>query len=969
MGEGRHGGTGGMVPLLTSRQWIALLTGGFAASLAVIAGWGAGWGGLQRGVIAACVGLLTFLAQFVVSYKSNSRRRLSAPPSQIPRPLPQFTGRASDLQVLRERYGRQRAVVSRHTWLRVWRKRSGARSEAIGPTLILIDGKAGLGKSALARQFANELISDFPDGQLYANLGYGGASRPAGEVLGEFLLALGYKPKAGSKRREKVYRAATARRRILIFLDAVRDAQQLEKLLPNEAACCVIVTSRRALSADVGTSSHHLGLPGTSDSLEMLSAFAERDWRREPECAAELLDVCGRLPLALRSIGEQVREKKLSLREMADRLLSEEDKILSNLTYGGLDVEECIASEYEKLTFSEKRSLRMLSLVDSVTFIPWVLRPLLNIEVTEAENLVAQLAEAELLEVAGPDSPLGPSSPLGVARYRFHPLVRLFARARLEVEDEATAAAAARKRLDAAYLELIGRVLALDPHIACLPGFQTPQAVWLPADSTLPERISRLPSHWVRADYKDWMRACVAAYEERQWALCWRISTFLGGPVPDRPDLAICRRVFETAQEAASHDHDPLASIEVILAKGTFMLALERYREAGETFDAAERMISVLKANATYETSAVRLQAVRHRKIAEGWIQLAAYGRARNEIAEALSLSGYAHDAIEADRTLLLQADNDARLKLDHRYVVTSRAASLEADDAIWFRDHLMQSDYARRSRKWQLAERYLRDALRQNYGDARRIANIRYRFARLRLNQSSHTSGSEAEKDRLLWESVGYAAASLNSFRAMGNRMGVVRARCLLARALAATGRLFEAEEELRIAKSELTAAVMGESKLANPLGARIKLAEGEVCLRQQRFDEASRVLAEAVAGFAEESDRWSQVEALLLRGVAERRLAHFANANMILWSVAAAFRCSGDYIGLARVLEELALTAESMGQFSTAVELRRLTQYGSVKHLSSRLAVAFTRSIYSPHINLLSGQAVHDEDVHLPV
>ena len=60
----------------------------------------------------------------------------------------------------------------------------------------------------MARELANSLIPDFPGGQLYANLG-GGEARATGEVLGDFLQALGRKPKARASRRRKEFRAVT----------------------------------------------------------------------------------------------------------------------------------------------------------------------------------------------------------------------------------------------------------------------------------------------------------------------------------------------------------------------------------------------------------------------------------------------------------------------------------------------------------------------------------------------------------------------------------------------------------------------------------------------------------------------------------------------------------------------------------------------------------------------------------------
>lgn len=957
------------MPSLTGRQWTTLVVGSTAAVLAVVAGWSAGSPLAERIVLAGGVGVLTFAAQFALFFKMNSKRRKAAHPAMLPRPLAEFRGRSNDLEALKALYAEQAA--SRHRKHPSHRHHLSSREGlAIGPIMLLIHGKPGVGKSTIARELANQLADYFPDGQLYANLGSGGDARTTGEVLGEFILALGRRPKRKAGRRRKEFLAATAHRRLLIVLDAARDAEQLRKLLPNGSGCCVIVTSRRAIGSDFDTAPHHLRVPDTADALEILSAFAHLDWRQQPECAADLVRLCGHLPLALRSIGEQMADRKRSLREVADTLNADRSQTLSRLTYGGKNVEEDLYSEYERLTDREKKAFRFLTLVESTTFIPWVLHPLLDIDIIEAENLVAQLAEAELLELVGPDNPLAPDNPLGIARYRFDPLIGLFAEARLGAEGNVEEQRSARERLDNAYMELIGRVLAhLDPSLDRLLDSQVSLPKWLPERSTLPERVSELPSHWVRADYKNWMRACAAAYHSENWELCWRISTFFGGPVPDRPDGDQCDSVFAFAEHAALQGQVAWAPAEVLLAKGTFLLALERYGEALATFDLAAQAIDSLKFEPGHGESALRLDAIRHRKMAEGWIQLGAYGRAEIELTEALSIFRQLSPGIELDRVLLLKAENENRTALGRRkYESPVKATSPESDDALWFRRQLLLSESARIERNWSTAAQYLQIALAQNYGDTRRTANVCYRLARLRLNQARHVNIHE-QSIGLAWDAVGFVATALNVFQDMKNIIGVVRSRSLLARALVVAEQLTEAQNEIGIAQSELNAISRSEGRFVNPLRARLSFAQGEIWLHQQRYAEASQMLSDAVARFASENDRRSQIEALLLRGVTERFEKRFASSNITLWAVAAAFKASGDDGGVVFALEQLALTAEQMRQFGTAMELRMLAHNGSVKHLSPLMAITLARSLYTHRGDKRSDPLAHDHDIHLPV
>ena len=113
-----------------------------------------------------------------------------------------------------------------------------------------IGGTAGVGKTALAVQWAHRVADRFPDGQLYINLRGFGPSRsqmdPA-EVIRAFLDALGVSTDALPAQADAqvgLYRSLLAGRRILIVLDNARDARQLRTLLPGNSGCLALITSR-----------------------------------------------------------------------------------------------------------------------------------------------------------------------------------------------------------------------------------------------------------------------------------------------------------------------------------------------------------------------------------------------------------------------------------------------------------------------------------------------------------------------------------------------------------------------------------------------------------------------------------------------------------------------------------------------------------------------------------------------------
>jgi hypothetical protein len=236
----------------------------------------------------------------------------------------------------------------------------------------------------------------------------------------------------------------------------------------------------------------------------MLATCAGKDAFEQPVYAAEILDLCGRLPEAVNSIGEQVAQGDLDLRLMAERLRREESRLER---IGGL-IRHSIASEYKQLTDLQRRAFRFLSLTETPTFVPWALRPLINVTYRESETIVAQLEHAQLLELAIPGSGAGgETTAFGVARYRFHPLFRIYAAERLRLEDSLDDIEEALDRLHAACFEICAKVLAvLEPEVA--PEVESlGESTWLSATSNWPQHVALGRGDWLQAEYKNVVRA------------------------------------------------------------------------------------------------------------------------------------------------------------------------------------------------------------------------------------------------------------------------------------------------------------------------------------------------------------------------------------------------------------------------------------------------------------------------------
>jgi tetratricopeptide (TPR) repeat protein len=359
-------------------------------------------------------------------------------PAQLPRTIGDFTGRADDLRHLRL----------------VLRERAPGLPGAI--VISAVNGQGGVGKSALAVFVANEYRAEFPDGQLYVDLrGMGPAAEQlsADDVLADFLRALGVDNgsiPSSLDRRAAAFRSRLDDKRVLILLDNAADESQIEPLMPASQGCAVLVTSRSRLAALPGARHLHLGVMDKQDAMELFAQLVPRQIiDADPSAAAAIIDLCGRLPLAIRIAGARVAESGDLIGYRRD--LTRESTRLAALKHGALDIRASLGLSYHHgLSPRAQRAFRSLGIIGAPTFPSWVVAALLDEAPERAERIIHELVRAQLLENTGRDA-------TGCLRLRFHDLVRDVAREYLDDFEivEGTG------RLAEAYTALAGNAHAL----------------------------------------------------------------------------------------------------------------------------------------------------------------------------------------------------------------------------------------------------------------------------------------------------------------------------------------------------------------------------------------------------------------------------------------------------------------------------------------------------------------------------
>ena len=227
---------------------------------------------------------------------------------QMPAAWRDFTGREKELNDLRER--RQTKQI------------------------IIIHGAPGVGKTALALDYAHQIKDDYPDGQIYLNLrgvgdtksvpgtpSYDPAPLTTAQILTHILFELGISTEGITDHEDQLltlYRQELNGKRLLILLDNASNGAQIEKAVQITPHNFFLVTSRQEDFPNFKPLYHlHKMIP--EDAIQFLQKLCPTRFR-EME-ASTLAEKLGFLPLALRLAGNTLNQKQyLSGKDYLQRL-------------------------------------------------------------------------------------------------------------------------------------------------------------------------------------------------------------------------------------------------------------------------------------------------------------------------------------------------------------------------------------------------------------------------------------------------------------------------------------------------------------------------------------------------------------------------------------------------------------------------------------------------------------------------
>lgn len=565
------------------------------------------------------------------------------PSGHLPVSPPYFVGRQAELEQL-----------SRLTSL-------PPRPEA--PTVIVIGGLPGVGKSALALRWVNGMYSRF-DVVLYAAMGGYTSGNPAthSEILADLLRGLSLdrdQMPISEHQKEMVLREHIRRReqRVLVLLDNARDSQQVEPLLESLAGTTVVVTSRPELS---GLVINHAARTIRLDTLTDHEAYAlaadiiaDERVDAEPDAVAHLVDMCASLPLAILVAAERIAiDPETSIGEHVAALADVERRLQLLDIDESAGVRGAFEWSYRTLRPDVACMFRLLSLYPRPRVTVEAASALAGVTVDKGLRLLDDLAQAHLLHQVTTDT------------YHFHDLLRVYAAEQADRRPEAERHAAIVRLVTWFHYTANAASWALTPmrdhhvHLAPAPHNVTPLTFddFTAAFAWCSTELSSLPAvARLGIDH--------GLYFET-WRLAIDTFDFL---VHSRP-TELWITVMELAVEAAEKDGHTarLAEAQEKLAEG--------YRRAGRLEDASDFDERAARTASPHGPS---------RTLGFALLGLARAAHTADDLTEAFALTRRALDAFIAAGTRIGEAMGHIALGSVYRDLATRDSAIEHGEKAV----------------------------------------------------------------------------------------------------------------------------------------------------------------------------------------------------------------------------------------------------------------------------------------------
>lgn len=326
----------------------------------------------------------------------------TGPPDNLPRDIPNFTGRAAEMRILID------TITATTTKTAV--------------VIEAIDGMAGVGKSTFAVHAAHQLRARFPDAQLHLDLHAHDASRgpldPASglDALLRLLGVTAERMPATLAERAALWRTQLAHRRALVVLDDAASPEQVGPLLPGAPGCLVMITSRRRFPGLAGVHSLSLDVLSGDDAAALFTSIAGPQRAADTAAVAEITRLCGYLPLAIHLVASRLSHRPAwGVADLARRLSLAGDRV-GEIHTENPEIGLSFEVSYQGLTSDQQYLFRRMSLHPGPGFTTSVAAAATAASLAASGRCIDVLLDHHLLEEPAR------------GRFRFHDLIAAYAR-------------------------------------------------------------------------------------------------------------------------------------------------------------------------------------------------------------------------------------------------------------------------------------------------------------------------------------------------------------------------------------------------------------------------------------------------------------------------------------------------------------------------------------------------------------
>jgi tetratricopeptide (TPR) repeat protein len=469
----------------------------------------------------------------------------------LPADLSDFTGRGAETDRLLRNLGRltsRAAVIS------------------------AIDGMAGIGKTTLAVHVAHQLAPVCPDGQFFLNLhGHTPGREPLepARALHRLLRLLGVAEERipeDLEDRSALWRAELGGRSVVLVLDNAADADQIRPLLPGGDRCLTLITSRRRMVELHEAATLSMEVMPLADAVALFNRVAgESRVEKEQAAVAEVVRLCGFLPLAIRIAAARLRHRpRWTVEALIERLREQLGR--TRPAEGADQVAAAFEMSYRRLGPAHRSMFRLLGLHPGPDIDPAAAAALTLLPARHAEDLLEDLLDHLLIEQHAP------------RRYTFHDLLRGYSADVVRSETaEPERRRALSRLLDHYRYSCADAMDLLYPHEHGMrPHPPRPDAPIVDRADFADTQIARA---WLEAEMPNLLACAVLAVHQAP-EHTGNISTIVYRYLDDHARYADALTLHTAALRAADHRRDGAARLQARLCLGAVSWRTGRYPDA-----------------------------------------------------------------------------------------------------------------------------------------------------------------------------------------------------------------------------------------------------------------------------------------------------------------------------------------------------------------------------------------------------